>query len=198
MSTEVLYGVTLDAEVAILYLVTTNDQKLENLDIEDPIPLRDSPAFAIKVNTIEFIPTWCEVDTCIGALTVHLDERTCFDAEAYIDELDLQKSAVICKDQRRQLSVNNTPTTLPTMSTVQNVNLPLLTTSALPQSLTTPSAAFTMGPLTASAATGSQQPDYFFDSHHNSPTSPTGPSGNLTLLVSTGSELLGRQLSTPE
>ncbi|CAG8821060.1 799_t:CDS:2, partial [Gigaspora rosea] len=47
-STGVSYGVTLDAEVATLYSVTTDDQKLESLDIEDPIPLRDSPDFAIK------------------------------------------------------------------------------------------------------------------------------------------------------
>ncbi|RIB12846.1 hypothetical protein C2G38_2041481 [Gigaspora rosea] len=308
-STGVSYGVTLDAEVATLYSVTTDDQKLESLDIEDPIPLRDSPDFAIKgqhglikcsilnnrrhiitldnsgevalwdiilcirvktfgkrdfnevvqeVNTIEYIPTWCEVDTRIGALTVHLDERTCFDAEAYADELDLQESADIREDQRinlgkwvlrnlfanftrtlieiyeelqaqnllmpqrlqpndyrddrslplqhisfppatvqaGQLSVNNTPTTLPTVSTTQSVNPPLPTTSALPQSPTTPLAAFTTGPLTAPAATGSQQPDYFSGSHHNSPTSPTG--GNLTPPASTGSEPLGGQLSTPE
>ena len=37
-STGVSYGVTLDAEVATLYSVTTDDQKLESLDIEDPIP----------------------------------------------------------------------------------------------------------------------------------------------------------------
>ncbi|KAF0472756.1 hypothetical protein F8M41_024992 [Gigaspora margarita] len=47
-STGVSYGVTLDAEVATLYSVTTDDQKLKSLDIEDPIPLRDSPDFAIK------------------------------------------------------------------------------------------------------------------------------------------------------
>ncbi|KAF0482040.1 WD40 repeat-like protein [Gigaspora margarita] len=87
--------------------------------------------------------------------------------------------------QAGQLSVNNTPTTLPTVSTAQNVNPPLPTTSALPQSPTTPLAAFTTCPLTAPAATGSQQPDYFSGSHHNSPTSPTGPSGNLTPPAST-------------
>ncbi|KAF0472747.1 hypothetical protein F8M41_024983 [Gigaspora margarita] len=47
-STGVLYGVTLDAKVAILYSVTTDDQKLESLDIEDPISLRDSLDFVIK------------------------------------------------------------------------------------------------------------------------------------------------------
>ncbi|KAF0467090.1 WD40 repeat-like protein [Gigaspora margarita] len=270
-STGVSYGVTLDAEVATLYSVTTDDQKLESLDIEDPIPLRDSPDFAIKAGQHGLIK--CTIlnnrrhiitlDNSGEALTVHLDERTCFDAEAYADELDLQESADIREDQRinlgkwvlrnlvanftrtlieiyeelqaknllmpqrlpndyrrelqddrslplqnisfppatvqaGQLSVNNTPTTLPTVSTAQNVNPPLLTTSALPQSPTTPLAAFTTGPLTAPAATGSQQPDYFSGSHHNSPTSPTGPSGNLTPPASTGSEPLGGQLSTPE
>ncbi|KAF0472748.1 hypothetical protein F8M41_024984 [Gigaspora margarita] len=97
--------------------------------------------------------------------------------------------------QAGHLSINNTPTTLPTVLTAQNVNLPLLTTSALQQSLTTLLAAFTIGPLSILATTGSQQPDYFSGSHHNSPTSPTGPSCNLTLLVSTGS---GEQLSTLE
>ncbi|CAG8854990.1 39319_t:CDS:2, partial [Gigaspora margarita] len=83
-----------------------------------------------------------------------------------------------------------------TVSIAQNVNPPLPTTSALPQSPTTLLAAFTTGPLTAPAATGSQ-PDYFSGSYHNSPTSPTGPSGNLTPPALTGSEPLGGQLSTP-
>ncbi|CAG8854413.1 29786_t:CDS:1, partial [Gigaspora margarita] len=56
--------------------------------------------------------------------------------------------------QAGQLSVNNTPTTFPTVSTAQNVNPTLPTTSALPQSPTTPLAVFTTGPLTAPAATG--------------------------------------------
>ncbi|CAG8524535.1 13840_t:CDS:10 [Dentiscutata erythropus] len=299
-SAGVSYGVTLDAEVATLYSVTTDDQKLESLDIEDPIPLRDSPDSVIKgqhglvkcsilnnrrhiitldnsgecirvktfgkrdfnevvqaVNTIEYIPTWCEVDTRIGALTVHLDEKNCFDAEAYADELDLLEDADIRDDQRINLGkwvlrnlfanftrtliqmyeefpaqnllrhqlndfrrefqddrslplqpisfppatvqaiVNSALTAPPTVATAQSVNSPSPSTSALPQSPTTPLAAFT-GPLTAPATTGSQQPDYFSGSHHNSPTSPTGPSGNLTPPGSTGSEPLGGQLPTSE
>ncbi|KAF0482038.1 WD40 repeat-like protein [Gigaspora margarita] len=174
MPTGVSYGVTLDAEVATFYSVTTDDQKLESLDIEDPIPLRDSPDFAIKgqhglikctilnnrqhiitldnsgecirvktfgkrdfnevvqkVNTIEYIPIWCEVDTRIGALTVHLDERTCFDAEAYADELDLLESADIREDQRinlgkwvlRNLFANFTRTLIEIYEELQAQNL---------------------------------------------------------------------------
>ncbi|KAF0492464.1 WD40 repeat-like protein [Gigaspora margarita] len=231
-STGVSYGATLDAEVATLYSVT-DDQKLEGqhglikctilnnrrhiitLDNSGEVALwdiilcirfktfgkRDFNEVVQEVNAIEY--------NQLEALTVHLDERTCFDAEAYTDELDLQESAEIREDQRNddrslplqhisfppatvqaeQLSVNNTPTTLPTVSTAQNVNPPLPTTSAPPQSPTTLLAAFTTGPLTAPAATGSQ-PDYFSGSYHNSPTSPTGPSGNLTPPASTGSEPL--------
>ncbi|CAG8825053.1 28458_t:CDS:2, partial [Racocetra persica] len=153
-SAGVSYGMALDAEVATLYSVTTDDQKLESLDIEDPIPVRGSPDSIIKgqhglvkccmlnnrrhivtldnsgevalwdiilcirvetfgkrdleevfkeLNTIEYIPTWCEVDTRIGALTVHLDERNCFDAEAYADELNLPEGADIREDQRTNL-----------------------------------------------------------------------------------------------
>ncbi|CAG8849078.1 8255_t:CDS:2, partial [Gigaspora margarita] len=132
------YGVTLNAEVATLYSVTTDDQKLESLDIEDQIPLRDSPDFAIKgqhglikctilINRRHIITLDNSGEVAfvfdlkrsasvtsmklfrklilsniyqLGALTVHLDERTCFDAEAYEDELDLQESADIREDQR--------------------------------------------------------------------------------------------------
>lgn len=33
-------------------------------------------------------PLWCLIDTRIGALTVHLEEPRCFDAEVYVDEID--------------------------------------------------------------------------------------------------------------
>ncbi|CAG8720004.1 13478_t:CDS:2, partial [Cetraspora pellucida] len=89
------------------------------------------------------------------------------------------------------------PTTPPTVATTQNVNSPPQSTSALPQSPTTPLAAFT-GPLTAPATTGSQQSDYFTGSHHNSPTSPTSASGNVTPPGSTGPETLSGQLTTSE
>ncbi|KAG0055558.1 hypothetical protein BGZ83_008169 [Gryganskiella cystojenkinii] len=41
-----------------------------------------------ELNTIESVPTWCTIDTRIGALTVHLDEGRCFDAEVYADEVE--------------------------------------------------------------------------------------------------------------
>ncbi|CAG8551256.1 9536_t:CDS:10 [Racocetra fulgida] len=236
-STGVSYGMALDAEVATLYSVTTDDQRLDSLDIEDPIPVRGSPDSIIKevfkeLNTIEYIPTWCEVDTRIGALTVHLDERNCFDAEAYADELNLPEGADIREDQRKFQAQNllmqqqrhqsndyrrelqddrspppqnisfppatiQVPTTPPTVATTHSVNSPSQSTSVLPQSPTTPLAAFT-GPLTAPATTGSQQSDYFSGSHHNSPTSPTGASGNVTPPGSTGPETLSGPLTTSE
>ncbi|KAG0087351.1 hypothetical protein BGZ92_007409, partial [Podila epicladia] len=41
-----------------------------------------------ELNTVESVPTWCTIDTRIGALTVHLDEGRCFDAEVYCDEVE--------------------------------------------------------------------------------------------------------------
>lgn len=41
-----------------------------------------------ELNTIESVPTWCTIDTRIGALTIHLDEARCFDAEVYLDEIE--------------------------------------------------------------------------------------------------------------
>ncbi|KAF9909186.1 hypothetical protein EC991_008946 [Linnemannia zychae] len=41
-----------------------------------------------ELNTIESVPSWCTIDTRIGALTVHLDEGRCFDAEVYVDEIE--------------------------------------------------------------------------------------------------------------
>ncbi|KAK3845489.1 MAG: hypothetical protein J3R72DRAFT_435901 [Linnemannia gamsii] len=41
-----------------------------------------------ELNTIESVPSWCAIDTRIGALTVHLDEGRCFDAEVYVDEIE--------------------------------------------------------------------------------------------------------------
>ncbi|KAF9425093.1 hypothetical protein BGZ94_007855 [Podila epigama] len=41
-----------------------------------------------ELNTVESVPTWCTIDTRIGALTVHLDEARCFDAEVYCDEIE--------------------------------------------------------------------------------------------------------------
>ncbi|KAI9006960.1 hypothetical protein DFJ74DRAFT_690074 [Hyaloraphidium curvatum] len=38
-------------------------------------------------NTFDFAGTWCSLDNKTGAITVHLEENRCFDAEAYWDEL---------------------------------------------------------------------------------------------------------------
>lgn len=44
-----------------------------------------------SLNPMVSVPNWCSVDAKIGALTVHLDEINCFDAEIYADELDLNQ-----------------------------------------------------------------------------------------------------------
>ncbi|KAJ1968506.1 hypothetical protein IWQ62_001205 [Dispira parvispora] len=40
-----------------------------------------------QFNTLDVIPSWCVVDTKIGAISVHLDVNRCFDAEQYADVL---------------------------------------------------------------------------------------------------------------
>ncbi|KAF9291593.1 hypothetical protein BGZ68_003209, partial [Mortierella alpina] len=53
-----------------------------------------------ELNTIESVPTWCTIDTRIGALTVHLDEGRCFDAEVYVDEIEETPDPERPEDQR--------------------------------------------------------------------------------------------------
>ncbi|KAG0234464.1 hypothetical protein BGW41_001137 [Actinomortierella wolfii] len=53
-----------------------------------------------ELNTNESVPTWCTVDTRIGALTVHLEEGRCFDAEVYADEVDPNPTVERPEDQR--------------------------------------------------------------------------------------------------
>ncbi|KAF9975992.1 hypothetical protein BGZ73_000157 [Actinomortierella ambigua] len=53
-----------------------------------------------ELNTNESVPTWCTVDTRIGALTVHLEEGRCFDAEVYADEVDPYPTVDRPEDQR--------------------------------------------------------------------------------------------------
>ncbi|KAF0489658.1 WD40 repeat-like protein [Gigaspora margarita] len=235
-STGVSYGVTLNAEVATLYSVTTDDQKLESqhdlkkctilnnrrhiitLDNSGEVALWDI-ILCIRVKTLgkrDFNEVVQEVNAIeynqLDALTVHLDERTCFDAEAYADELDLQESADIREDQRinlgkwvfRNLFANFTRTLIEIYEELQAQNL--LMPQRLPndyrrRSFTSVTTYFIPTSYCSGRTiepTGSQQPDYFSGSHHNSPTSPTGSSGNLTPPASTGSEPLGGQLSTPE
>jgi WD repeat-containing protein 48 len=42
------------------------------------------------VNSNENVSNWCTVDTRIGSITVMLDERNCFDAEVYRDEIGFE------------------------------------------------------------------------------------------------------------
>ncbi|KAK0566541.1 hypothetical protein OC844_000686 [Tilletia horrida] len=44
---------------------------------------------------------WCSVDVKTGALTVHLEEPRCFDAEIYLDECTDFVDPVLCQDDRR-------------------------------------------------------------------------------------------------
>ncbi|KAG0340983.1 hypothetical protein BG004_006207 [Podila humilis] len=53
-----------------------------------------------ELNTVESVPTWCTIDTRIGALTVHLDEGRCFDAEVYCDEVEEVPHPERPEDQR--------------------------------------------------------------------------------------------------
>ncbi|KAF9293195.1 hypothetical protein BGZ74_011823 [Mortierella antarctica] len=53
-----------------------------------------------ELNTVESVPTWCTIDTRIGALTVHLDEGRCFDAEVYCDEVEETPHPERPEDQR--------------------------------------------------------------------------------------------------
>ncbi|KAK9722920.1 hypothetical protein K7432_002305 [Basidiobolus ranarum] len=56
-----------------------------------------------EMNTQESVANWCSVDTKIGALTVCLDERRCFDGEVYLDELGLENDENQSDDQRINL-----------------------------------------------------------------------------------------------
>ncbi|KAF8982692.1 hypothetical protein BGZ46_000810 [Entomortierella lignicola] len=53
-----------------------------------------------ELNTIESVPPWCTIDTRIGALTVHLDEGRCFDAEVYVDEIEAKPDPERPEDTR--------------------------------------------------------------------------------------------------
>jgi WD repeat-containing protein 48 len=49
------------------------------------------------------VPNWCSVDTRTGSLAVVLEEQTCFDAEMYADELQLDPGVVLKEDARINL-----------------------------------------------------------------------------------------------
>ncbi|KAI9279517.1 WD40-repeat-containing domain protein [Umbelopsis sp. AD052] len=58
---------------------------------------------AQQINSMETFSNWCAVDTKIGAITVHLDEQTCFDCEMYADEANLPEDYEIREEQRINL-----------------------------------------------------------------------------------------------
>lgn len=55
---------------------------------------------ATEINVQEYVDNWCSVDINIGALSVTLEDHTCFDAEAYHDEFEFPDTHVVKEDQR--------------------------------------------------------------------------------------------------
>jgi len=56
-----------------------------------------------EVNTMDAVAHWCSVDTRTGSLTCVLEENTCFDAEMYADELQIEEKIDFKEDQRSKL-----------------------------------------------------------------------------------------------
>ncbi|KAF2216874.1 hypothetical protein CERZMDRAFT_64278 [Cercospora zeae-maydis SCOH1-5] len=56
-----------------------------------------------EVTTSATVANWCTVDVRTGSVAVVLEEHTCFDAEMYADELDLDEGVVYREDQRINL-----------------------------------------------------------------------------------------------
>ena len=56
-----------------------------------------------EVTTTATVANWCTVDTRTGSVAVVLEENTCFDAEMYADELDLDEDIEFRDDQRINL-----------------------------------------------------------------------------------------------
>ena len=59
-----------------------------------------------EINPMASVPNWCSVDTRTGSLTCVLEENYCFDAEVYIDELDLSDNFEFREDQRSKCLVD--------------------------------------------------------------------------------------------
>ena len=55
-----------------------------------------------EVTTQESVANWCSVDTRTGSLAITLEENTCFDAEMYADDLDLDIDIEFKEDQRSE------------------------------------------------------------------------------------------------
>lgn len=49
---------------------------------------------------MESVANWCGVDTRTGRLAVALEEKDCFDAETYADEIEIKEPIVLREDQR--------------------------------------------------------------------------------------------------
>ncbi|KAK5165387.1 uncharacterized protein LTR77_008916 [Saxophila tyrrhenica] len=56
-----------------------------------------------EVTTSATVANWCQVDTRTGSVAVILEENTCFDAEMYADELELDEDVEYKEDQRINL-----------------------------------------------------------------------------------------------
>nr|POE74049.1 pre-mrna-splicing factor cef1 [Quercus suber] len=56
-----------------------------------------------EVTTTTTVANWCTVDTRTGSVAVVLEENTCFDAELYADELDVDENIEFREDQRINL-----------------------------------------------------------------------------------------------
>lgn len=56
-----------------------------------------------EVTTTATVANWCTVDTRTGSVAVILEENTCFDAEMYADELELDEDIEFREDQRINL-----------------------------------------------------------------------------------------------
>ncbi len=64
---------------------------------------RDIDAVRDEETTTMSVANWCTVDTRTGNVAVVLEENTCFDAEIYADELDLDEGVEFREDQRINL-----------------------------------------------------------------------------------------------
>nr|POE72300.1 ubp9-binding protein [Quercus suber] len=56
-----------------------------------------------EVTTNTTVANWCTVETRTGSVAVVLEENTCFDAEMYADELDIDEDIEFREDQRVNL-----------------------------------------------------------------------------------------------
>jgi WD repeat-containing protein 48 len=97
----------------IRHRLLTNKRNVVTLDSDGCVDLWDIlqclhvRTFGIKnfddvcrdLNPLEFRVHWCSIDTNIGALSVTLNNSSCFDAETYVDECGLS-SLHFPKDQR--------------------------------------------------------------------------------------------------